>query len=152
MWQPLKNFVNSLTTYMALSPDMVARQRVNQWLRSRPCLTCDEWYRYHWTPPAVRRPLPKPLIDFTYQQLTDYSGLEIGRVKPSDRLVEDLSFPAVCWFDWSLTLCEDFYETFDLDISEHFDETQLFTCADLVNFLEQQLENRQDAEIREIGG
>ncbi|MFQ4135768.1 hypothetical protein PGN35_005560 [Nodosilinea sp. PGN35] len=141
MWQPLKNFVNSLTTYMALSPDMVARQRVNQWLRSRRCLTCDEWYRYHWTPPAVPCPLPKPLIDFAYQQLTAYSGLEIGRVQPSDLLVEDLSFPAVCWFDWGLTLCEDFYNTFGLDISEHFDETQLLTCADLIGFLDQQLES-----------
>ncbi|PSN10517.1 hypothetical protein C7293_27795 [filamentous cyanobacterium CCT1] len=143
MWRPLKNFVNSLTTYMALSPDMVARQRVNQWLRSRPCRTCNEWYIYHWTPPVVSRPLPQPLIDFVYQQLHAYSGLEIGCVLPSDRLVEDLAFPAVCWFDWSITLCEDFYATFDLDISEHFDETQFLTCADLINFLHQQLEVEQ---------
>ncbi|MBE9158478.1 hypothetical protein IQ265_16800 [Nodosilinea sp. LEGE 06152] len=143
MWQPLKNFVNSLTTYMALSPDMVARQRVNQWLRSRPCLTCTEWYIYHWTPPAVPRPLPEPLINFVYQQLHAYSGLEIGCIAPSDHLVDDLAFPAVCWFDWSITLCEDFYDTFGLDISEYFDETQFFTCADLVNFLNQQLEQRE---------
>ncbi|HSM80755.1 MAG TPA: hypothetical protein VLS96_03660 [Nodosilinea sp.] len=141
MWQPLRNFVNSLTTYMALSPDMVARGRVNQWLRSRPCLTADEWFRRHWTPPAVPRALPKPLIDFAYQQLQAYSGLEIGRVQPSDLLVETLAFPAVCWFDWGLTLCDDFYNTFGLDISEHFDETQLMTCADLIGFLNQQLES-----------
>lgn len=128
---------------MALSPDMVARQRVNQWLRSRRCLTCVEWYIYHWTPPAVLRPLPETLIDFVYQQLHAYSGLEIGCILPSDHLVDDLAFPAVCWFDWSITLCEDFYDTFGLDISEYFDETQLFTCADLVNFLNQQLEQRE---------
>ncbi|MGB5975615.1 MAG: hypothetical protein WBG38_19975 [Nodosilinea sp.] len=136
----MKNFVNSLTTYMALSPDMVARQRVNQWLRSRPCLTCDEWFRYYWTPPAVARPLPKALSDFAFNQLAAYSGLEIGRVRPADRLVEDLAFPAVCWFDWSITLCEGVHATFGLDISECFDETQFLTVADLVTFLAQQLE------------
>ncbi|WP_017299694.1 hypothetical protein [Nodosilinea nodulosa] len=140
MWQPLKNFVNSLTTYMALSPDMVARHRVNQWLQSRPCLTSDQWFVRYWTPPAVAHALPQPLIAFAYHHLHAYSGLEIGRVRPSDHLVDDLAFPAVCWFDWGLTLCEDFYTTFGLDISEHFDETQLFTCADLINFLGQQLE------------
>ena len=145
MWRPLKNFVNSLTTYMALSPDMVARHRVNQWLRSRPCLTCEQWFIRYWTPPALPRALPKPLIDFAYQQIQAYSGLEIGRVQPADHLVDDLAFPAVCWFDWSITLCEDFYETFGLDISETFDETQLFTFADLITFLAQQL-NAQEME------
>jgi hypothetical protein len=125
---------------MALSPDMVARGQVNQRLRSRPCLTCDEWFRRHWTPPAQPQALPRPLIDFVYEQLQAYSGLEIGRVQPTDHLVNDLAFPAVCWFDWGLTLCEDFYEAFGLDISEHFDETQFFTFADLISFLSQQLE------------
>ncbi len=130
---------------MALSPDMVARQRVNQWLRSRRCLTCDEWFLYHWTPPAVPRPLPKPLIDFTFHHLHAYSGLDIGCVQPKDHLVNDLEFPAVCWFDWSLTLCEDFYTAFGLDISEDFDETQFFTVADLIGFLQQQLAQPETA-------
>ncbi|MGB3201068.1 MAG: hypothetical protein WBA99_09200 [Nodosilinea sp.] len=141
----MKNFVNSLTTYMALSPDMMARQRVNQWLRSRPCLTRNEWYNYHWTPPAVPCPLSRPLVEFVYQQLQAYSGLEVGCIQPSDRLVEDLAFPAVCWFDWSLTLCEDVHATFGLDMSEYFDETEFLTCADLIHFLNQQLE-RLDVE------
>jgi hypothetical protein len=140
MWHPLRNFVNSLTTYMALSPDMVARQRVNQWLRSRPLLTSNEWFIRYWTPPAVPRALPQPLIDFAYSHLAAYSGLDIGRIQPTDHLIDDLAFPAVCWFDWGLTLCEDFYQTFGLDISEDFDETQFVTCADLVHYLCQQLQ------------
>lgn len=130
---------------MALSPDMVARHRVNQWLRSRPCLTSEQWFIRYWTPPALARALPKSLIDFAYQQLQAYSGLEIGRVQPTDHLIDDLAFPAVCWFDWGITLCEDFYETFGLDISETFDETQLFTFADLIDCLAQQL-NAQEME------
>ena len=140
MWQPLRNFVKSLTTYMALSPDIVARERVNRWLRSRPCLTCDEWSRRYWIPPAQSPGLPKALIDFVYTNVEAYSGLDIGRVQPSDHLVEDLAFPAVCWFDWGITLCDDFYATFGLDISEHFDETQFSTFSDLIGFLAQQLE------------
>jgi hypothetical protein len=132
---------------MALSPDMVARGRVNQWLRSRPNLSCDQWFYRYWSPPAHPQALPKPLIEFVYAQLQDYSGLDIGRVQPTDHLVNDLAFPAVCWFDWGLTLCEDFYETFGLDISEHFDETQFFTFADLINFLNQQLEQVDASEV-----
>ncbi|HIK46252.1 MAG TPA: hypothetical protein IGR64_15435, partial [Leptolyngbyaceae cyanobacterium M65_K2018_010] len=68
-----------------------------------------------------------------------YSGLEIGRLRPNDRLLEDLQLPAVCWFDWGITLCEDFYNTFGVDLADQFDETQLATCADLVLFLNQRL-------------
>jgi hypothetical protein len=140
MWQPLRNFVDSLATYGVLSPDMDERWRVNQWLRSRPCLSAQEWFIRYWSPPAVAESFPQPLVNFTYHQLHHYSGLDIGCVQPSDRLVEDLKFPAVCWFDWGLALCDDFYTTFGLDITDDFDETQLDTCADLVHFLKGKLE------------
>lgn len=139
MWQPLKNFVNSLSTYDLLSPDAGARSEVNRWLSSRTALSCDEWFTQHW----VSLAMPKPLIEFLYDQLPSYSGLEIGRIRPSDRLVDDLQFPAVCWFNWGLILCEDFYAAFNLDITDDFDETQLITCADLACFLQQQLESME---------
>lgn len=88
-------------------------------------------------------PLPKPLIDFAFHRLEAYSGLTVGRIKPSDRLLEDLHFPAVCWFDWGITLCDDFYATFGIDMLDHFDETQFCTCADLITFLHQQWETGQ---------
>jgi hypothetical protein len=131
---------------MALSPDIVARQRVNEFLRSRPSLTSNEWFIRYWTPPAVPQALPKALVDFAYHKLQAYSGLDIGRVQPSDRLVEDLAFPAVCWFDWGITLCEDVYVTFGLDISDHFDETQLVTFSDVMTCLHQQLAGHTDRE------
>lgn len=144
MWQPpLRNFVNSIKTYGLLSPDLPMREQVNQWLSVRPCLTVDEWFRHHCTPPAVACPLPKPLIDFAFHRLEAYSGLTVGRIKPSDRLLEDLHFPAVCWFDWGITLCDDFYATFGIDMLDHFDETQFCTCADLITFLHQQWETGQ---------
>jgi hypothetical protein len=142
MWQPLRNFVGSIQTYGLLSPDLETRKQVNQWLGSRPCLSSDEWFRYHWMPPMVAQEFSKPLIDFIYDRLADYSGLTVGCIVPSDRLLEDLQFPAVCWFDWGITLCGDFYATFSIDITDHFDETQLLTCADLALFLNQQLNHR----------
>jgi hypothetical protein len=141
MWQkPLRNFVNSIKTYGLLSPDLDRRVQVNQWLGSRPCLSCDEWFRHHWTPPNVPCALPKPLIDFVFDRLEAYSGLTVGCICPDDRLLEDLHFPAICWFDWGITLCDDFYHTFGIDMTDHFDETLLITCADLIMFLHQQLE------------
>jgi hypothetical protein len=75
------------------------------------------------------------LIEFLYTHLQEYTGLEVGRLQPSDRLVDDLQFPSICWFDWGLTLCTDFYDAFGVDISDQFDEGCLETCADLVDFL-----------------
>ena len=134
MWQPLRNFVSSITTYGLLSPDQAMREQVNQWLSSRPCLTCEDWFHRHWASPSLG--MPKALVEFIYDRLSTYSGLSVGRMHPNDRLLEDLHFPAVCWFDWGLTLCEDFYHAFGIDILDHFDETQLITCADLITFLQ----------------
>lgn len=141
MWRPLNNLVKTLQTYRILSPDPGVRQDVKQWLSTRPCLSCQEWFVTHWVPPAVPKPFPQPLIHFIYHWLQDYSGLPVGCICPTDRLVDDLKFPAVCWFDWGLTLCEDFYATFGTDISDTFDESNFVTCTDLMYFLKQQLES-----------
>lgn len=140
MWRPFRNFVSNLQTYRFLSPDLAMRQQVNQQLRSRPCLTAQEWFIRYWTPPAVPRALPQTLIEFVYQHLADYSGLKMGRIWPSDCLQEDLQFALVCWFDWGLNLCEDFERSFGVDITDTFDETNLITLADLVHYLHQQLQ------------
>lgn len=139
MWRQFKNLVTHLQTYPALSPDLAERQAVNRHLKSRPKLSVQSWYIQHWTPPVVPRPLSEPLIEFAYKHLKTYSGLEMGRVRPQDRLVEDLQFPLVCWFDWGPTLCEDFFQQFGIDITDTFDETQFVTVADLIHYLEQQL-------------
>ena len=79
------------------------------------------------------------LLSFLFTKLPDYSGLKVGRLRPSDRLIEDLQLPLVCWFDWPNQLCADFYDVFQVDISEEFDESLLETLEDLVGFLHQRL-------------
>ncbi|NEP16516.1 MAG: hypothetical protein F6J97_06365 [Leptolyngbya sp. SIO4C1] len=125
-----------MRTYSDLSPDWRVRRQVNCWLRShRPALSAAAWSqefgRYAHCEPR--------LLSFLQQYLQRYSGIELSRVRPSDRLVEDLKFPLVCWFDWSWSLCDDFARVFNTDISDCFDETQIITVSDLLVFLSERV-------------
>ncbi|MBF2027887.1 MAG: hypothetical protein IGS48_14175 [Oscillatoriales cyanobacterium C42_A2020_001] len=135
MWRSLKNFIFSLWTYSDLSPDLRMRRHVNKVLRSRPNLVATEWHQTCWQSSEVS----PPVSTFVYQKMQEYSGLEFGRVRPSDRLNEDLHLPLVCWFDWELSFCEAFWQAFGVDLQAEFDLEQFTTVEDLVLFLNQQL-------------
>lgn len=135
MWRRLKNILHSLSTYAELSPDVRVKQRVRQNLRLRPAWSKEEWFEQYWRRQAISR----QLSDFVYIQMQDYSGLEFARVRPDDRLVEDLQLPLVCWFDWQLSLCDDFWQVFGVELHEQLDLENLATVEDLVLFLNQQL-------------
>lgn len=118
------------------------RQQVNRFLSQhrRPLSQtawCDEFYQ------ATRS--QNDILLFVYRSLETYSGIEFNRVRPHDRLVDDLQFPMVCWFDWSITFCDDVVAQFGIDISDCFDETCIETLADLILFLETRLENASAA-------
>jgi hypothetical protein len=89
----------------------------------------------------TRGPAIESVLAFVYTKLPDYSGLQVGRLRPHDRLIADLQLPLVCWFDWPHQLCDDFYESFQVDLSEEFDESILETVEDLVIFLHRKLES-----------
>lgn len=128
MLRQLKNLLFSVRTYKDLCPDMKVRRQVNQALCRRPALTLDEWFHCFWQPLGIGQ----PVVAFVYVQLGKYSGLQISRVIPSDRLEQDLQFPQVCWFDWQLSLCEDFLHAFGVDISDRFDIYALSTVEEFV--------------------
>jgi hypothetical protein len=115
-----------------MSPDLSIRQQVNQWMkgRMRSPLSAADWCRLF-----CAQERAQPVLAFVYDYFGQYSGIEFGRVRPNDRLNGDLHFPLVCWFDWSLTFCEDFFQQFDLDLSDRFDEAAFDTIGELVNFL-----------------
>ncbi|ASC73975.1 hypothetical protein XM38_049490 [Halomicronema hongdechloris C2206] len=140
MWRNLRNQLASVQTYPELSPDLSLRRQVNQELRSRPALPPEQWHHAHWVPPHRPVPLPQEFTMFLYRRLSDYSGLCFGRVYPSDRLCQDLKFPLVCWFDWSMTLCDDLFERYGVDLSETIDESQWNTVNDLFTSLHSQLQ------------
>ena len=135
MWRRLINFIQSLKTYGDLSPDLQLRRRVNSALHDRPFYSSSAWYRTFWQPLEVS----SEIAEFVYQHLEGYSGLTVAHVLPSDRLIEDLSLPLVCWFDWEATLCDDFYDRFGVDISNCFDLHYFSTIEELVLFLNHQL-------------
>ena len=132
-WQKANNYIRSIETYGDMSPDLSVRRQVNQSLRQRrnPLSTeawCEECHR-------VTQSQPSTLL-FIYHSLEAYSGLEFNRVRPHDRLVDDLQFPMVCWFDWSANFCDDVVTHFQIDISDCFDETRFDTVGDLIMFLD----------------
>lgn len=134
MWRRLKNLYDSLDTYADMSPDLVLRMRINQTLRGRPSRTVDEWYKSFWQP----REVSEKVAAFVYDRMEEYSGLHFANVLPKDRLNEDLHLALVCWFDWELSLCEEFGCKFGVDITENFDISALSTVEELVVFLNQQ--------------
>ncbi len=131
----LSNWFSSVSTYAEMSPDLTIRKQVNQQMqrRTRRVLGAVEWGKLF-----CRSDRAYPLLSFVYQYFGLYSGLEFGRVRPGDRLNDDLHFPLVCWFDWTTTFCEDFFQRFGVDLSDRFDEATFDTIDDLINFLIEQ--------------
>lgn len=136
MWQKLKNLTSSVQTYAELSPDLALRQQVNHRLQPRPSLDLELWIEQFWRP----RGIAQPLAAFLYTHLSQYSGIDFARVQPQDHLHQDLHFLSVCWFDWELQLCEDFYQQFEVDLTEHLDELAgMDTVEDFAILLQNQL-------------
>ena len=133
MWHRLKNLFFSLNTYKTLSPDFKVRQQVNRALSDRPALSSDQWFETFYRSQGVAY----TVVSFAYRYLQAYSGLEIGRVRPTDRLDADLYWTEVCWFDWEAQLCRDVQQQFNIDISDCLDDFQEFTIGELVAFLDQ---------------
>lgn len=138
MWHALTNWIRSFATYGDLSPDFALRYRLNRHLRQhRPELPPDPWGQG--LSSTLPEPLSPALVQFAYQSLERYSGLAIGCTRSSDRLIEDLHLPLVCWFDWPHRLCQDFSQTFHIEMGEDFDETYFATLGELIAFLQKQL-------------
>ncbi|MBW4655317.1 MAG: hypothetical protein KME20_20100 [Kaiparowitsia implicata GSE-PSE-MK54-09C] len=136
MWQRIINLIPSLEAYGLLSPDLAMRRRVNRLLGDRPVLSLDTWYERHCAPSCIAF----AVAEFVYQKLPDYSGVDIGRVVPSDRLEDDLCWTDICWFDWYLALCDDFGDRFDISLSPYLEELDLETVQDLLLYLNDQFQ------------
>jgi hypothetical protein len=135
MWQRFKNTLCSFGSYADLSPDVQTRRQVHQWLRDRPARSLDEWYCTFWQSQGIAR----SLVTFVHHQLQEQAELDLTQTRPSDRLVDDLQLPLICWFDWEISLCEEFFNQFGVELFDDFDITHLHTLQDLVYFLHQHL-------------
>ena len=126
----LNNFISSVQAYADMSPDQSIRRDVNNWMirRDRAALTAAQWCECFGHADS-------PVLAFIYKTFSEYSGLDFSRVRPSDSLNSHLHFPLVCWFDWTITFCEDFFQAFNIDLSDRFDETDFTTVGELTDFL-----------------
>ena len=88
----------------------------------------------------------KELLTFVYQRFSQYSGLAFGRVRPHDTMHGDLKFALVCWHDWVIDFCEDFWEHFHIDLSNDFDEDDFETIGGIVEYLDEQVVRHQERE------
>jgi hypothetical protein len=132
----LYNWFLALRSYNDLRPDLGLRRQINrQVLATRPAHCGQDWYQKFWASQGISR----EVATFLYQALAKYSGLQLAKVLPNDRLCEDLKLPLICWFDWELALCEDFHQEFGFDLEDYFDLSQLKTVADLMGFFNQQV-------------
>ncbi|WP_242041855.1 hypothetical protein [Alkalinema sp. FACHB-956] len=135
MWRKLNNWWQAVRTYPDMRPDLQLRRKINQTLRDRSAYGSHDWYRCFWEPLGVK----PELANFLYSQLAAYSGLEVARLLPSDRLIEDLHIPLVCWYDWEWDLCEAFENHFGIELCPTFDLSELTTLKDLFLYLNQKL-------------
>ena len=132
----LNNFISSVQAYADMSPDLTIRREVNSWMlrRDRNPLNLTQWSDLFGNG-------AHPVLTFIYESFGEYSGLDFSLVRPNDSLNNQLHFPLVCWFDWTITFCEDFFQAFDVDLSDRFDEADFNTLGELVDFLMQQVPN-----------
>ena len=131
MLHRLNNWILSLKTYRFLSPDVRIRRQINQLLRDRPSLSAHEWFETLCKPKGIHY----AVAQFCYTYFQSYSGLEFSRVLLSDRLDEDLRWTQVCWFDWEMKLCNDFWQQFGIDLCDRLPGRSLSTVEELILLL-----------------
>jgi len=132
MWHRLKHIVHDLRAYPYLSPDLKLRRQVLNFLHQRPLLSLAEWYATH----GKTHNLSFAVTEFAYEHLGKYAGIEFGRTLPGDRLEDDLCWTQICWFDWYLSLCDDFHHHFGIDLSGELSNIPTTTIGALLTFLE----------------
>ena len=132
----LQHLILNLRVYPVMRPDFHQRCQVNQQLKARSALSELEWHDRF----SPAKAIPQEITNFVYRHLPHYSGLTFDRVLPNDCLEKDLHLTLVCWFDWQGQLCEDFWQVFQVDISDRLDWSSLNTVEDFVLFLSHQLQ------------
>lgn len=132
MIKQVNNWVSSVNAYADMSPDLAVRHQVNKRLNicSRDSLELIEWCQLFAGSAANQA-----AAAFVYENFGKYAGIDFSLVRPHDRLHADLHMALVCWHDWVITFCEDFFQAFDIDLSDDFDEDDFETIGELVQFL-----------------
>ncbi|MEM8502375.1 MAG: hypothetical protein AAF716_04405 [Cyanobacteria bacterium P01_D01_bin.1] len=160
MTEQFDNWLSSISTYADMSPDLAIRTQVNFRMKAhaRSALGVSDWCQLFLNYLSPNRNATgdaaafshaaagvsdtRRVLCFVYQRFGQYSGIDFSRVRPEDKLNDDLHLSLVCWFDWTFTFYGDFFEQFDLDLSDCFDEDDFETVGELAAFLVEQVNSR----------
>ncbi|NJN32762.1 MAG: hypothetical protein HC824_21880 [Synechococcales cyanobacterium RM1_1_8] len=118
-----------------MRPDFRLRTSINRALYARRAsLTGEEWFERFWQPRGISR----QIVEFVYERLSCYSGLRWGLTVPSDRLLEDLQLPLVCWFDWELDFCDELSQELGIQLEDPSLLEKAETVEEFLAFLHSQ--------------
>lgn len=138
----LQNRWMDLNAYPDMRPDYKIRQQVNRKHADRSLYNSVEWHQRFWYPLGIQR----LLSEFVYELLGECSGLEVGRLLPSDRLMVELQLPLVCWFDWEMVWTEQFITRFELQTDWILDIAEFETLEELMLALDSLLKRQSAAQ------
>jgi hypothetical protein len=76
------------------------RAEVRVRLAERPDLSRNAWYQTYWEQLEIREQVALAVAEFIGSE----AGIDALKLIPTDRLVEDLRLPDLCWPDWDMRL------------------------------------------------
>ncbi len=103
---------------LGLGPDPVFEDLVQGYLRTRSVLPFEEWLQL-FSDTVQARP---DVAQFLYEGVGEYFGLEAGRIRPEDRIEEDLHLARIGWSDWDFDFRSDFRRRFGIDVLDRTHE------------------------------
>jgi len=115
------------------SPDPRACEKLDFLLATREDLSKEAWFQSSCKDQEVRA----DVLAFLYQFFRDFLDIPFGRLRPDDRLVEDIQLWRATWSDWDFDLVENFEDTFETDPFMHPEVEKMRTVMDLLVLLSQ---------------
>jgi hypothetical protein len=111
---------------------LLDRHAVRAFLANREALPFADWHRQLWH----QRNISEAASAFVYEHFGKYSGLDFARVRPEDRLAEELRFSTTTYGDWDLDLYEEFQQVFGIDLRRTPAPKDLSTVEDWLRYLD----------------
>ena len=85
----------------------------------------------------------KPLSDFVFEHFGIYWGLDVSKLRPTDRLVEDLHLRDIGWQDWDFEFYEDIKRQFHIKLWKYKELSKLRTLGELVSFVDRVIKDHE---------
>jgi len=115
------------------SPDPRACEKLESLLATREDLANEVWSESFCKDREVRA----DVLAFLYEFFANPLKIPFGKLRPDDRLIEDIQMWKATWNDWDFDLVENFEDAFENDPFMHPDFEKMRTMMDLLVLLSQ---------------